>query len=326
MSIVLHSSVLDDKFRPMLAGLCKDISSIVFPVIATPKFDGIRCVTRPRKIVELFNDKSMEAISRFLLPIPNGYIQDYLSSFAIAGLDGELLTWTDGKMDKYNTVMSKVMSRAGTPNFSYHVFDFINYASYLERLKLLEDVAKSFPSDRIQLVEPKVIESMEQMTAFEEQCINDGFEGVIYRSIDSPYKFGRSTPKQGWMMKLKRFRDAEATVIGYEELMRNGNEQEMNALGLAERSSHKANLIPGNTLGALKCCGHNGQEFSIGSGFDDATRQEIWDNQDKYLMMKAKYKYQPHGEKDKPRCPIFLGFRHELDFDAEPLETGNEGI
>jgi hypothetical protein len=26
---------------------------------------------------------------------------------------------------------------------------------------------------------------------------------------------------------------------------------------------------------------------------------------------RVKYKHQPHGAKDKPRCPVFIGFRED---------------
>jgi DNA ligase-1 len=119
--------------------------------------------------------------------------------------------------------------------------------------------------------------------------------------------------KEQFMLKIKRFTDAEAMVIGFEELMHNENEAEINPHGLMERSSHKANQRPGNTLGALICSGHNGVEFKIGSGFSATERKEIWDNQDKFKMQLVKYKYQPHGVKEAPRSPIFLGFRNPAD-------------
>ncbi len=135
----------------------------------------------------------------------------------------------------------------------------------------------------------------------------------MLRSVDGPYKFGRSTAREGFLYKIKRFKDAEATVIGFEELQRNGNEATQDAFGLIERSTHKENMVAGATLGAIVVCGHNMQKFKIGTGFDAATRLEIWNNQDKYLHRLVKYKYQPHGTKDAPRCPVFLGFRSELD-------------
>lgn len=35
-----------NKFRPMLATACEDISAIKYPVLASLKLDGIRCVIK----------------------------------------------------------------------------------------------------------------------------------------------------------------------------------------------------------------------------------------------------------------------------------------
>jgi DNA ligase-1 len=51
--------------------------------------------------------------------------------------------------------------------------------------------------------------------------------------------------------------------------------------------------------------------FEIGSGFSAADRIRLW--KDKPIGRIVKYKSQPVGVKDKPRFPVFLGFRDEKD-------------
>jgi len=116
--------------------------------------------------------------------------------------------------------------------------------------------------------------------------------------------------------KLKRFIDGEAKVVGFEEEMYNGNIAETNELGRTKRSTAKAGLSGKGSLGALvvqDCV--TGIEFSVGSGFDAATRQSLWDIRDSGLLGKIiKYKHFPIGVKIAPRHPIFLGFRNmEID-------------
>ena len=53
--------------------------------------------------------------------------------------------------------------------------------------------------------------------------------------------------------------------------------------------------------------------FSIGTGFTDAERQHIWDNQNKYLGALVKFKYFPVGGYEAPRHPVFAGFRDRRD-------------
>lgn len=321
MSYILHPDFHPD-FRPMLACPCKDMAKIQYPVLGTPKMDGIRCITREKKELELIDDTGFEAVSRFGLPIPNRHIQKILSNLKISGLDGELLTYDNGKLKKYNPVQSDVMSGAGEPEFLYHVFDVISEKPYIERMIDLSQITGS--SLYVETIMPTLIESELQLRAFDRANVEAGWEGSIIRSVDSPYKFGRATWKQGWMIKIKEFLDAEATVTGFEELMRNGNEATRDELGLTKRSSHLSGLVPANTLGALACISDHSISFNIGTGFDNDLRKEIWDNKEKYLGKKVKFKYQPHGEKDAPRCPVFLGFRDERDMDAGPFTTTEE--
>jgi DNA ligase-1 len=136
----------------------------------------------------------------------------------------------------------------------------------------------------------------------------------MIRQPGSKYKCGRSTLKEQILLKLKRFYDAEAKVIGFEEKMKNDNKLERDEFGLAKRSSKKDGMIPADTLGALIVEDlKTGVKFGLGSGFDDELKKEIWSHQRKYKNKIVKYKYQSVGVKDAPRFPVFLGFRSKLD-------------
>ena len=56
-------------------------------------------------------------------------------------------------------------------------------------------------------------------------------------------------------------------------------------------------------------------EFRVGTGkgLTNVLRQEIWDNQSKWLGKVIKYKHQAIGSKDAPRIAIYLGMRDERD-------------
>lgn len=312
--IPMNDFVNSPGFRPMLAAKCQDIGKLRYPLLCTPKIDGIRAVTRTKFQFDLMEQGvTVEPQSRFLKPIPNRHIRETIGLCNLLGLDGEIVTFTNGKMDTFFDVSSKVMSEAGKPEFEYMVFDVVEPLNYVERMIQLKD-GLIFPDGGcLKKLLPVMIPDEVHLLSYEEAMLQSGFEGVMIRSCSGLYKFGRSTFNQGHLIKLKRFDDAEATVIGFQELMHNENEATVSALGLTERSDHKANKVYGNKLGALIVNGHNNQTFNIGTGFTDTQRIEIWNNQEKYLMQKAKYKYQPHGEKDAPRCPVFLGFRSMLD-------------
>ena len=132
----------------------------------------------------------------------------------------------------------------------------------------------------------------------------------MIRDISGLYKFGRSTAKEGILGKVKRFADAEAEIVGIEELHRNGNAAEINALGHTERSTAAAGLVPAGTLGALIVRAEGfAESFKIGTGYTAAQRDSLWADRASLPGRLVKFKHQPAGAKDAPRFPVFLGFR-----------------
>ena len=287
--------------KPML-GVAVDTTKLVFPVYASPKLDGIRVIIKDNQV-----------LSRNGKPIPNVFIQSLLKSYH--GLDGELIVGHPTHPNVFQLTTSGVMSIEGTPNVRLYVFDCW-YAEggidtrYNEVLKITQG---SSIVD-IKVVPQIIINSLEELYKFEEDCLAKGYEGVMLRYPNAPYKNGRSTVKEGALLKLKRFSDSEAYILGMEPLLRNHNEATKNALGHTERSSHKDNKIADNLLGALNVKDmHTGIEFSIGSGFTEEQRRDIWNKQIELIGSIVKYKYFEVGVKDKPRFPIFLGFRDKGD-------------
>jgi DNA ligase-1 len=160
------------------------------------------------------------------------------------------------------------------------------------------------------LLEPITLENEAQLEQIEAQWLAQGYEGVMMRHTSGPYKCGRSSMNEGYLMKLKRFSDAEAVVIGFQEEMFNANVAMKDAFGRTKRSSHAGNKTGKGTLGALIVRRESdGVEFNVGTGMDNATRLEIWENQGKYLNQLVKYKWFQVGTDERPRHPVFLGFR-----------------
>jgi len=286
--------------KPMLAGKCTDIHKLKYPVLATPKLDGIRCL-----IVNLNGMK--QAVSRNFKPIPNNYVRTWLEEVCPIGFDGELIV----PGGTFQQTSSAIMSRDGTPDFVYKVFDLYADEPYWKRMSLLETIGPS--AENVQFVLPHDVVGPDDLEVYEECCIEDGFEGVILRSPNGPYKCGRSTEKEGFLLKLKRFEDGEAIITDCIEKMHNENPAEIDELGRTKRSSHKANKIPMGVLGALvvKDCKTKVQ-FQVGSGFDDSTRENLWKIREVLPGKIIKYKFQNSGIKDKPRFPTFLGLRSSL--------------
>lgn len=143
-------------------------------------------------------------------------------------------------------------------------------------------------------------------------AINKGLEGIIIRN-DGPYKQGRSTRKQGYMLKMKEFEDFEAKIIGYREKMHNENPQTKDETGYAKRSSHKANKSHTGLLGALHVVDKRGRKFwiSAASGHTQSQLIDMWAVRKELLGQIATGKSQVQGEKDLPRSPILKGIRKD---------------
>ena len=115
------------------------------------------------------------------------------------------------------------------------------------------------------------------------------------------------------MLKHKCWHDTEAIVVGFEEMEHNDNEAFKGELGQTKRSTDAAGMVAAGVMGALIVLHPKYGQFKIGTGFDADLRRHIWLNKSEHIGLLAKFKCQLEGAKDKPRFPVFLGFRHEED-------------
>lgn len=295
-------------FKPM-KGDDADLSKLVFPYMVTPKLDGHRCII-----------KDGVAYTSAMKPFPNQYIQGYFSGGQYDGLDGELIVGSPTAHDVFTKTSSGVRRVHGEPDFTFHVFDYWASAqSADERWKKLAEMHNGgkFDQTRLELVPMHILTTMLQLEALEVAYLDMGYEGVMLRSPGSPYKLGRSTVRENYLLKLKRFEDAEAEIIGFVEQMKNTNEATTNELGRTKRSSAKAGKVGKDTLGALVVRALNGKyagvEFEIGTGLDDDLRQHIWYSQEQHRGTVITFKYQGVGDYEKPRIPVFKGFRDKAE-------------
>ncbi len=285
-------------FKPMLATDYEE-DKLRLPVLASPKLDGVRAIIRDGYVYSRSNKL-----------IPNKYVQKLFKHLDF--FDGELVVGDPTSPTCYRDTVSGVMSEDGEPDVWFYVFDHIGDLT-LPYTKRAAQIARQLKkTDKVRLVEQIPIEDLEGLAIYEARMLDLGYEGVMVRDQNAPYKQGRSTVREGYLLKVKRFMDAEATIVGFEERMHNGNEATINELGRTKRSSHKANKSGRGDLGAL-IVEMDGMRFNIGTGFTDAERAEIWNNKDKYLGKQVKFKYLPVGMKDLPRHPVYLGLRAEID-------------
>lgn len=294
------------KLRSPMLATDYEPQALKFPCLASPKLDGIRC-----HIV------GGVAMSRSGKPIRNDYIQSVLGCEFLNGLDGELVVGDMAAPDVYNRTYSGVMKKDGKPEFKFITFDWYAEPSsaYLDRLGILNAKVAEFNSVHVDSILQIELNSMADLDCYEADIISQGFEGVMLRAPESPYKFGRSTVKEGYLLKVKRFAHDEAKIIGFEELMHNGNEATVDELGRTKRSEAKDGLYRSGMIGAYVVENPRWPKpfnVSCGSMSHDEKRVALLKASED-LGRILRFKHLPHGAKDVPRHPLFAGFRDEDD-------------
>jgi DNA ligase 1 len=323
-------------FRPMKGAVAPtDLSSLRYPLLASEKIDGWRCLIadaewardnipcEPKHHEYFAAARHAIALSASLKPISNWWVQRQLDSPELVGCDGELIA-----SDRFNETSSAFASHGGEPSFAFHIFDLFDRSNdpFESRLLALKNKALPWAIDSVEFRKHPHFQIMSaaHLTEYLEEQLPAGAEGAVTRDPRGLYKFGRATEKQQWLLKVKPFVDAEAIVIGTEELLHNLNDPEVSQLGLQRRSHHQAGKVPSGKLGALICRKlvkpaesgtEHGGEFKIGTGFDDAQRHLLWAQRDELFGRIVKYKSMQRGVLEAPRHPVFLGFRAE-DYSA----------
>jgi len=291
--------------KPMLAGKATDdqlreLFKKFGKLHASPKLDGIRCMIQDGV-----------ALSRSLKPIRNKHVQSLLGQKEFNGLDGELIVGAPTDGDVYRNTCSKVMSENKEFKFTFWVFDTFLYPTmpYADRMDIVHQLCPQ-QTGFTNILNYEVVTNMGQLQDYETDCLSIGYEGIILRDPSALYKHGRSTAKEGGLIKVKRFSDSEARILDMEEQMKNNNEKKVNELGRGQRSSHKANKSPKGTLGALVVKDeYSGVQFNIGTGFSDNVRNQLWEHKDDLIGQVVKYKYFDIGVKEAPRHPVYIGMR-----------------
>lgn len=289
--------------RPMLAAKLDDglMPKLEFPLLASPKLDGYRCV--------IVNGV---ALTKNLKPFRNQHVQAALGRKELNGLDGELIVG----MPVGGEVLGRsaaVQAFGGEPDFTFHVFDnWLHPGVFFQRLGSLEKIVRKARCN-VTVVEHVVVVNLEALLAYERHKLDEGYEGIMLRSHEGPYKFGRSTPKEGYLWKLKRFDDGEALVESIEEGSRNENEATRDALGRTKRSSAAAGKVRNGLVGTLVCKDlETGKRIRVAPGkMTAAQRKFYFENPAQLLGKVVHWRAFGYGVKNLKRFPQFYGVRDD---------------
>ena len=286
-------------FRPLLAATIDHPEQLIFPLVASPKLDGIRCIIHDGV-----------AVSRNLKPIRNTYIQEQLKGLP-DGLDGELIVGSPNEGLVLNRTVSGVMSEGGQPDFMFHVFDLAHEGGTFKRRY---DELHRIKHDRLVHVPHIAIGTPEMLTRYEQATLEDGYEGIMVRDPNGIYKNGRSTVRDRIMGKIKRFTDGELFITQVGQGVRNENEQTRGKMGESTRSMAQSGMVPSGLVGTIlgyDTKTNEAMQLSPGRMTHDM-RKYYWENQEKIIGRIAHYRAFAYGSVNTPRFPTFQHFREDL--------------
>lgn len=196
-------------------------------------------------------------------------------------LDGELIV----PNMSFDELSGLIRNNQSVPDAEYHVFDTPDqYQTKQERYEYLK--ANFIETKHVKLIDHYPLENTTDLNNLYDFAINQlKEEGLVIYNQDSMYKDKRS---YDWM-RLVPLQTADCKVVGFFE----GN-------GRLEGS-----------LGGI-IVDYKGKEVNVGTGFSDDEREDIWDNQYKYLGDIAECIFKEETKKGSMRQPRFNRWRWDL--------------
>lgn len=275
------------------------------------KLDGVRVLAVVQGMnVSLFSRNGKEfhnfpEIAR-AIQVNRGVFQRNLGSGGRFVLDGEVVGESFQKLMK----QAQRKSDVETSNMVYNIFDIIPLddfqrgywnAQQYKRFDILEQTRGVINEENtvIQIVSGLEVdldtaEGHDIMNRYAQACVEEGFEGIMIKSVDAPYVCKRAD----YWMKWKPTITVDLNIVGFEE-------------GTGRNEGR---------LGAIICEGDdNGRSIrvNVGSGFSDGNRDEYWNSRNDLIghlvEVQADAVTQNQDGTYSLRFPRFLRFR---DFEA----------
>lgn len=305
-----------EKFKPLLGKDIKDKNSIKFPCYVSTKLDGIRCIFKDgrmisRSLKEIKNKQLQEQFE--ILKLLTGVNEDGVDSEII--LDGELYSHELTFQEINSVVMSH--DKEVPESLKFHIFDIILDNNPEEPFKtryeaIIDGFTRPEFKQLIIVVQQTLIENHMDIQKEFERVLVDGYEGLIIRNLIGKYKFGRSTEKEGLLLKMKPFKTFDAKIIQVYERFENANESFKNELGQSTKRNTKDAKIP-TGIAAVFEVRYGENFFKVSLTGTEAFRKEIWENKESYIGKTIEYRAMMVGAKDVPRHAQYIRFRSDKD-------------
>jgi DNA ligase-1 len=274
---------------------------VKYPVRVEAKLDGLRLIAvKNRGEVSLFT-RSGTPIET--LPKIVQAIKDLKEDNIV--LDGEVMG------EDWNESASVVMSSKAKKDDStmrYHVFDIVDFSAwqqqvsnthYRARLLDLQLTIGDTEGTPFRYVKSTTANDETELREFYNECLTEGYEGVMLKRLDTPYQWKRTDA----ILKMKPVATEEGVIVGWH---------------LSPEKTKRA-----GQFGGFHVLTKNGVVTKVGGGYTDAQKKQIQDEgPDNYIGRIAEVEHQPPFTNDgKLRFPVFSRFRDPADVDPKILSA-----
>lgn len=247
--------------------------------------DGVKFYSRAANIIPA----QLPILERTLMQLPVG-----------TWLDSEGIVRTgEGVRESFNSAASALGSNRASEDVTLVVFDLIAFdgldtrsLKYTERRAVLERLFSHYEFEMVELI-PQMEASQEAL----DEMLERGFEGLITKDPDSPY---RSGSRGGGWTKWKPKDTLDAIVMGFE---------------MSDAASHRG-LIRSITIGQRDADGNLVRIANV-SGMKMSERIAMSDNQDEWIGKVVEISYVEWHTTGGIKSPNFL--RERPDKPAEDV-------
>lgn len=273
-----------------------------------PKFDGLRAISTCDRFGVKLWFRSGKAITTM------GHIVKALQRIMVPGdiWDGEL--YVHG--EDFNNFTGAIRADHNTnpeitEKIEYHIYDYprIRGLGEDEPYKYRHEKFTELFYDQyedisivIKDVDTPIARNFSDAMEFYEQCVDDGYEGIIFRNIDMPYEQKRSYN----LLKYKQFLDDEFKIVGAIE-------------GKGKLAGHVGAFVcriePGRELQSIggKIVKFGNTEGTVKAKMKGKTShlKYLWEHPEEYMGKWLTIKYQNLSKDLIPRFPVAVTIRFD---------------
>jgi DNA ligase-1 len=299
-------------FAPILAPNQQPVlDELVYPLIASNKIDGLRMIVKDGKL-----------LTRSLKPIMNVNLQNrfkFLAEWSQKNntiLDGELFSPAISFPELSG--MCRGFENVLIDDLKFYCFDRIiseNFDEpYQRREKGIQPILDLFNPEFVTKVKSYIVINAQEVKDLFEKVIADNFEGLILRSLDGRYKFGRASLKENLMYKCKPFEtfDRQITGVVQSTEVDEDAEKKINELG---RSVTSKKLSERHTIEKASAfwVDYEGKPLKVVLAMTDPEKVAVWANRASLIGKWIEFKGMKIGMKKGglPRHPVMIRYRED---------------